>query len=342
MRSRSIAASAATLIAAASMTPLTAQAAGQDILYVNGASSACTDSGSGTLAAPFCTIQPAADAADPGDVVNVAQGTYSAFTVNRSGTASAPIEFTGNGVWGPVGLTSEATVTGVTLSGAGDVEIEGFRVLPAEGIAATVDGGSDISFANDLISPQTATSGSVSLHITGAASAVTVQDTSVDYGLTVDGGSTGTILTTDKIFSDTSDAISLAGAENTAVTSDTIIGCGALVSVTGSSGTSIENNVVAADETADPNCPATAQSYGISVDAGSASSTTSDYNDVYVTGDGSAAYDWDGTAYTSGAGLYAAVGQGSRRPTRGRTISNTSSFSRAARRSSRRTAQAAT
>jgi hypothetical protein len=42
MRSRSI--------AAASMTPLTAQAASQNTLYVNGSSSACTDAGSGTLA----------------------------------------------------------------------------------------------------------------------------------------------------------------------------------------------------------------------------------------------------------------------------------------------------
>ena len=97
MRPRSIAVSAATLIAAASMTPLTAQAAGDNTLYVNNSgSTACSDSGSGTYEAPFCTIQAAADVANPGDVVNVAPGTYAATTITRSGTASAPITFTGN------------------------------------------------------------------------------------------------------------------------------------------------------------------------------------------------------------------------------------------------------
>ena len=312
MRPRSIAVSAATLIAAASMTPLTAHAAGQNTLFVDGSSSACTNSGSGTSDAPFCTIQAAADAADPGDVVNVSPGTYGAFTVSRSGTASAPVVFTGNGTWNNLGRGTGATVGGVTLSGADYVEVEGFDIEPAGGTAAVVDGGSDITFGTDLFADQTA-SGQPLVHVTGAASAVTVQDSKVDGNLTVDDGSAGTILTTNEFSDDLSSAISLSGASNAAVTGNTIQGCGTLVSVAGSSGTSIENNLVAGDEAAsapDANCPAPAQSYGISVDASSAASTTSDYNDVYVTGDGSAAYDWDDTPYAAASGLYTAVGQG--------------------------------
>ncbi|WP_034266966.1 hypothetical protein [Actinospica robiniae] len=100
MRSRSIAASAAALIATASLAPVAATADGQNTLYVNNTNSSCTDAGSGTSAAPFCTIQAAADIADPGDVVNIVAGTYAATTITRSGTASEPIVFDGNAVAG--------------------------------------------------------------------------------------------------------------------------------------------------------------------------------------------------------------------------------------------------
>jgi hypothetical protein len=315
MRPRSIAASAATIIATVSMSPLVAQAAGQITVYVDGASSACTDSGSGTQAAPFCTIQAAADVAEPGDVVSVAAGSYAAFTVSRSGTASAPIVFTGNGVRTALGLSSSAIAGGVTLNAVDYVEVEAFRILPATGNAATVNGGSNLTFANDLFGPQDAASkAETAVHVTGGASAVTVRDSNVDAGLTVDGGSTGTILTTNRFSSDLASAVLLSGAVNTAVTSNTIDGCGSIVSATGSStGTSIENNVIQGDETlstTDANCAPTAQSYGISVDTSSAGSTTADYNDVYVAGTGSAAYAWNSATYTTGSGLSAVTGQG--------------------------------
>jgi hypothetical protein len=297
------------------MSPLTAQAAGQSTLYVNGASSACTDSGSGATSTPFCTIQAAADVAEPGDVVNVAAGSYAAFTVSRSGTSSAPIVFTGNGVRTMFGLTSAAVVGGVTLNAVDYVEVEAFKILPATGTAVTVSAGANDTFANDVLDPQDeASKAETALHVTGGASTVTVQDSNVDAGLTVDGGSTGTILTTNEFNSDLTSPISLNGAVNTAVTSNTVNGCGSIVSVAGSSaGTSIENNVIQGDETlgtTDANCSATAQSYGISVDASSAASTTADYNDVYVAGTGSAAYDWNGTAYAAGSGLAAVTSQG--------------------------------
>src|ERR1700761_1554039 len=170
MLPRVVAASTATLIAAASLSPITAQAAGENTIFVNGSSSACTDSGSGSLAAPYCTIQAAADAADPGDVVNVAPGTYAAAAITRSGTASAPITFTGNGVWSQYGFTgmSGYATAPISLSGASFVRIENFDIQPGGSSDVTVDGGSGVTFFHDYL--RDATAAAPALHITDAAS----------------------------------------------------------------------------------------------------------------------------------------------------------------------------
>ncbi|MBR7824721.1 right-handed parallel beta-helix repeat-containing protein [Actinospica sp. MGRD01-02] len=308
MRPRVVATSTATLIAAASLSPMAAQAAGQNTIFVNSSSSACTDSGTGTVAAPYCTLQAAADAANPGDVVNVAQGTYAPATITRSGTASAPITFTGNGVRNAIGRLAYAATISVDVSGASYLKFQNFDIMPgSSAAAAVVDGGSDITFSTDWF--QAATPAEPSLHVTDGASAVTVQDSIFYEQILVDGGSSGTILTTNRFSDLASNPISVVGAANTAITSNTVYGCGPAVSVTGSAtGTSIENNVIGNPATSSTTtCPAPAQAEdGILVDASSASGTTSDYNDVYATG---SAYDWAGTTYASAAALYAAAGQ---------------------------------
>jgi parallel beta-helix repeat protein len=310
VRPRIVAVSAATLIAAASISPIAAQAAGQNTIYVNGASPACTDSGTGTATAPYCTLQAAADAASPGDLVSVTPGTYAAATITRSGTASDPIVFTGNGTWTNLGMTT-AAVTAFDVSGASHVRIQNFALAPGAAADAVVDGGADVTFRNDIFR------GTVlalpALHVTDAASGVTVLDSNVFGEVLVDGGSTGTVLTTDRLSpSYTSPGIAVVGAVNTAITSNTITGCGPAVSITGSAtGTAIENNVLSNPQTVGTvaTCPASSQAYGIAVDASSVASTTEDYNDVYAATAGSAAYDWAGTAYASAAGLYAVAGR---------------------------------
>lgn len=308
MRPRVVATSTATLLAAASLSPMAAQAAGQNTIFVNSASSACTDSGSGTLAAPYCTLQVAADAANPGDLVNVAPGTYAATTITRSGTASAPITFTGNGVMAALGLGTSAAAP-LSLSGASYVNIVNFRLTSTTSEGAVVNGGSDITFDHDYFIGSTTASG---VHVTNAASAVTVQRSLVSGGIVVDGGSTGTVVTTDKISGSSTGAVSVVGAANTAITSNTIGGCGPSVSVTGSAaGTSIENNVINTPESAahEVSCSGSGQVYGVLVDASSASGTTEDYNDVYTPNADSTAYDWSGTAYSTAAALQTATGQ---------------------------------
>ena len=316
MRPRVVAASAATLIAAASMTPIMAQAAAQNTLFVNNASSACTDSGTGTSAAPYCTLQAAADAANPGDVLDVSPGTYAPTTFTRSGTAAAPITVTGNGVWNPSalwGLDLAMTATApLTFSGAGYVNVEDFEISNGSAADAVVDGSSDITFEHDSF--LSSTTGLPAAHVTGGSSAVTLQDSYLGSGLIVDGGSTGTVVTTDRLGSSDMSPVSVVGAAHTAITSNTISGCGPEVAVTDSAtDTSIENNVAAGPETAGTSndCPASATGHNILVDSSSAPTTTADYNDVYNndTATGAADYDWAGTPYTSSAALYAAAGQ---------------------------------
>lgn len=78
----------------ASLTPPATQGA---IYYVNNASgSNCSDSGQGTQAQPWCTIQKAAlySNLNPGDTVSIANGIYrEQITFTRSGTTGNPITF---------------------------------------------------------------------------------------------------------------------------------------------------------------------------------------------------------------------------------------------------------
>jgi PKD domain len=105
-------------------------------LYVNAASPRCSDAGAGSRAAPFCAIQAAANAAKPGQVVEIEQSARKrlpftrSVTFTRSGTPAEPIVFKGMAA-GPDGLPvleSKPGVTPVTFRHVHDITIESLAI----------------------------------------------------------------------------------------------------------------------------------------------------------------------------------------------------------------------
>jgi hypothetical protein len=98
------------------------------------------DSAAGTAAAPWKTLQHAADVVRPGDHVTVNTGNYVGFNLTTSGTAAAPIVFEAQP---GVSITQRNAVTpdGINLEGASYVTVENFTVngMPRTGIRTVGD-----------------------------------------------------------------------------------------------------------------------------------------------------------------------------------------------------------
>src|SRR5689334_3195534 len=88
------------LLVAALLTVLPASraTAAGTTYWVDGANAACSDTGTGTTTAPFCTISAGVKKAiNPGDTVRVRPAVYrEQVTVGASGTATDPITLTGD------------------------------------------------------------------------------------------------------------------------------------------------------------------------------------------------------------------------------------------------------
>ena len=320
MRKRYVAAGAALIVSVGSLiaVPSAAQAAQSGgILYVNNYSSGsgggpCSDATTDSSVTPYCTIQAAANVAQPGQTVQIWPGRYSGgVTITRSGTASAPIKFVGspgdarfgtlNASMTSIGDVGTATSGyGLEISGASNVEFSNIRVYGETTGAVYVTGSSDIELDRDMIVPL-ATNG---VEIGSGSTAVTVADDQVAGGklaFQVDAGVSGTTITND-IGWDSANGVAIDGAADSTVTGDTFVGMvGQGVNVTdGASSTAIENDIIESSATT---------GVGIQTDAASASGTSADYNIVYLT-KSTTDYSWAGTTYASAAALDAATGQG--------------------------------
>ena len=88
---------AAFVSSAVALTGFGSAALAQTTYYVAPPASGGADANSGTLGAPWATLQRAANGRVPGDTVIVLPGTYAGFNVGGgvSGTAAAPITFRG-------------------------------------------------------------------------------------------------------------------------------------------------------------------------------------------------------------------------------------------------------
>ena len=328
MRIRTLAASSAILISTSVLVPTVAHADGSNTLYVT-QTSTCSDTGSGTQAVPFCTIQAAANAANPGDVVLIGAGIFdSEVDITRSGTAGAPITFLGTGAQSAAsnrlsiieGTAASPINHAFTVTGASYINIEDLTVGYTAADAILVTNSSDVTI-NGIIGNGAGEEGAAGnassiLHVTGTSTAVTVQRSrlwsSTGPEVTVDSSVSGTTVSTNLLELASASAIAVSGATDTSITSNTAIGlCGPVFDVTDSAaGTSIENNVLDGGYADQNGCPSSAVAAEISVDSSSTATTTLDYNDVYENQVTGADYVWGGKAYQTAAALDTATGQG--------------------------------
>jgi parallel beta-helix repeat protein len=113
---------------------------------VDNTNPACSDTGPGTAAQPFCTIAAAAKKAVAGDTVLVNAGTYAGTSVNptNSGTAGSPITFTAN-----PGVTISGGTRAFALSSRSYITISGFTITATSSYGISVSGGSNITIARN-------------------------------------------------------------------------------------------------------------------------------------------------------------------------------------------------
>src|SRR6187549_3972218 len=98
------------------------------------------DANAGTAAAPWATLQKAANSVRAGDTVNVAAGNYAGFDLWTSGTASQPIVFHGES-GATINTRNPRTPDGINLEGASFITVEGFNVIgmPRTGIRSVLN-----------------------------------------------------------------------------------------------------------------------------------------------------------------------------------------------------------
>nr|WP_237554645.1 right-handed parallel beta-helix repeat-containing protein [Streptomyces sp. SID4948] len=257
-------------------------------LYVGITAASCSDTGPGTQAQPYCTLQAATDGARPGDTILVGSGAdYPATEITTSGEPGQPITITSQ---------SSADIDGLTLAGVHDVVLRGVRV-EEPGAGLQVRDAHDITLDRLGITPW---AGSAGVEISGASSDVTVSRSRIESvdatGIEVGAGVRGTVITTNDIDATNASGVALDGTVDTAVTSNTLSSAPHALSVSaGSVGTTAENNVLYDND--------------IVVDDDSATGTTAGYN-YFVEPAGADLYRWAGTPYPGTASFEAATGQG--------------------------------
>jgi len=315
-----------------------ADASTSTTIYVSDLTSSCSDSGPGTSStAPYCSLQAATDAAEPGDTVMVIGG-YSNVDITRSGTADAPItiETPEFNYRAQMNEPASSTTPALTLDHVSYVNIKNLFFGDSDAQMVYVNGSDHVTLDNleggietagGLLNPTD--SGLPGIHVTGDSSAVTISRSKfLDMArsaptVQIDAGGSGDVITTNG-FEGGFPAISVDGTPGTDIVSNTVMystvfECGTAVSLTGAStGSYIENNVLEPSNT----CSGSSNPTGLlSVSAASTAGTTVNYNvldpnENWGTAPGDPqgpdeyAYAWAGQFYKTVADFTAASGQG--------------------------------
>ncbi|MFB7619501.1 PKD domain-containing protein [Kitasatospora sp. NPDC056181] len=309
MRLRHAVGLSAAVVSAVVGLPLPAVAAeSAAVLYVRASNGFCTDSGPGTEARPFCTIQAAADKVQPGQTVDVFQGDYlEDVVVRRSGEPGKPITFRGRGRLGRAALHSQPTIAGpsrlpVRISGRHDIVFSGFEVKGFE-----LDNVSRVELSGNWIGKSDSETVRPGVSVTGPSERVTVERSvfheTTGGGVKLGAGVTGTRISGNDfatVFG--APAVSVTDAPGTLITSNTVHwqwSTAIAIDLVGvSDHATIANNVVARGT--------------VQVSPASTAGTSLDYNNVLSASPGEfyPAYKWAGVSYMWAANLAAATGQG--------------------------------
>ncbi len=146
-RRRALAATAAMALVAALTTAMPAAAAGLT-RWVDSSSASCTNTGTGTSAKPYCTIQAAASAAQPGDVVQVRSGSYTEnVQITHSGLAGAPITFQ------PApgaSVTVTGQIHGFTVAGTSTSNLTSWIVISGFNVTGTTGYGVYLKYSSHV------------------------------------------------------------------------------------------------------------------------------------------------------------------------------------------------
>ncbi|MEV8098293.1 right-handed parallel beta-helix repeat-containing protein [Kitasatospora sp. NPDC085879] len=297
-------------------------------VYVLTRTTCTTDTGTGTQAAPFCSLQHGVDAAVPGDTVRVdgkdegvsPPGDMEAVVVRTSGLTlvggtNAPQISSFNNAAGRPALTldgvSDVTVghlafaggnaPSLLVKGSSRITLDSDRLDGSGGNALTIDGTSSaITVTRSHASMFYPVAGSATISVAAGAKDVTLA------GNLVRGATTDNTQTTYQA----TGGIAATGVQGLNVTGNTVQrGCLPGIAVDGAStAVSIQNNLLvetAAVADCDSGQPA------VTVSAESAPATTTDYNDFYAeSATGAGPYRWAGTAYPTVAAFKAAQTQG--------------------------------
>ncbi|MFF2039612.1 PKD domain-containing protein [Kitasatospora sp. NPDC058170] len=304
MRLRHVAGLSAAVVSAVVGLPLPAVAATPaPVLYVdNGWNATCDDHGTGTAAKPYCSIQAAADVAQPGQTVQIAPNTeYSGdLAITRSGQPGKPITFRGAPMTdlGSYSMPAAKPSSGkpVRLSGVHDVVLTGLELSTAEvADSARVQISRSWFESPASVTPVTAPA----LRVSGASEQVTVAQ-SVFYGglgVSVGAGAKQTTVVGNQFSRSAGTAIGATDATGTIVTNNTLTdGITSGLALNGAStGSAVYNNIVNGST--------------VTVSADSAAGTRLDYNIVHPVS-GLPAYSWAGAGYRTPGELLAATGQG--------------------------------
>jgi hypothetical protein len=293
----------------------TAHADTGSFLYVDNASAVCSDTGPGSQAEPFCQIQPAADAAVPGDTVRIAANktAYAPVTITSVGTADAPITFNTAPGDGGTGTVSGAGTAATTFSGAEYVNVVGLRTSSRAG-ALVINNSRHISYTRAIIT-STAVAGTTvpaAITVDGASSGISLTRLTVPgargWAFASSAGAQDITLADDLFEYEYGGGVSASGTTGIKLAGDTISTlCGQAVSLTDGTSGSVENTAVSAGGST--TCSATGTPAEITVDAASAGQVTADYNAVNPLSTGTD-YDWAGTAYGTAEAFRTGTGQG--------------------------------